>query len=162
MKPLFQTLKQNHYSSSYQQGERVSEEDLFSEMGIDFQALKKQNALYANTCAARMSLALLKSGTPISGRLKIKAGKYKDRYIEPGAKLLADQISKPTMLGKPEVYSSNEFLSKVKNRKGVVLFRKVSGGSADHIDLIEPINSMQVCHSSCYFQSKEIWFWELK
>lgn len=31
-----------------------------------------------------------------------------------------------------------------------------------HIDLIEEISSETICNSACYFESKEIWFWELK
>lgn len=39
----------------------VSGADLYAEMGIDHDDLIRQNPAYVNTCAARVSLALLKS-----------------------------------------------------------------------------------------------------
>lgn len=162
MKPLYYTLKKNHYSSSYTRAERVSEDDLYAEMGIDYKSLVQSNDQYTNTCAARMSLALLKSGVTIAGRLRIKAGNLAGRSIEPGAKLLADQLAAPARFGKPEIFTSSNVIEKIKNRRGVIFFRKIGGANVDHIDLIETINAIQVCHSNCYFQSTEIWFWELK
>lgn len=161
MKPMYAKLKSNHYSSSFARGERVSEVDLYNEMGIDFAKLKKSNPAYENTCAARMSLALLKSGVSVPGRMKIQSGPFAGRFIEPGAKLLADKLMSPTALGKPEIYSGKEASAKIKNRKGLVFFRRIGGGNVDHIDLIESINAEQVCHSNCYFQTTEVWFWEL-
>src|SRR5690606_1973742 len=141
--------------------DHVSSEDFYNEIGIDFDKLTNSNPGYINTCAARMSLALLKAGVPISGRIKIKSGKFSGRSIEPEAKLLADQLMSATLLGKPEIYRSREASTKINNRKGVVFFRKIGGVNGDHIDLIDSFNAQQLCHSNCYFNSAEVWFWEL-
>lgn len=146
MRPMYARLKSNHYSSSFARAERVTEIELYKEMGIDYDELVKSNSDYQNTCAARMSLALIKSGVEISGRMRIKSGKYAGRSIEPGAKLLADKLMSPALFGKPEVFPGNVASEKLKNRQGLVLFRKIGGGNGDHIDLIEPVNSEHVCH----------------
>lgn len=115
-----------------------------------------------NTCATRVSLALLKTGISFAGRLPVKAGPYKGKKVETGAKLLADQLMRPDVFGRPELFKPSEFLSKVGSRKGVVLFWKITGYGGGHIDLIDIQSKVAVCNSACYFQSKEIWFWELK
>jgi hypothetical protein len=163
MKPLYYTLKGNHYSSEPGSADYVSGEDLYKEMGYDLSALMAQNAGYANTCAARMSLALLKSGVSFTGRLKVKAGDHKGKLIEPGAKLLADQLYKKSVFGKATIFTdAASAAAKIGTKKGVVFFWKITGYDGGHIDLVEPATSTQVCHSHCYFNCKEVWFWELK
>lgn len=162
MSPTYATLKSNYYSSNELQSNYVSGSDLYLEMGLDHEKLIKQNSAYINTCAARVSLALLKSNVSFEGRLAIKLGKYAGKKIETGAKLLADQLKKPDVFGVPEIYKPVNFLEKIKNRKGVVLFWKITGYGGGHIDLIESSVANTVCNSGCYYQSKEIWFWPLK
>lgn len=162
MKPSFSTLKSNYYSSNELQDNYVSGADLYSELGIDQEKLIAQNPAYANTCATRVSLALLKSGVSFTGRMTIKSGKFAGRKVETGAKLLADQLKKPSIFGMPEVYTPKEFRKKLKGRKGVVLFWKITGYGGGHIDLIESTTTATVCNSGCYYQSKKIWFWPLK
>ncbi|WP_133511840.1 T6SS effector amidase Tae4 family protein [Candidatus Thiosymbion oneisti] len=162
MKVNYALLKSKHYSSDRVSSNYMSGEDVYKEIGYNLADLKKQNPAYENTCAVRMSLALIKSGVNFTGRLKIKGGPYKGRRIELGAKLLADQLMKPNIFGKPEVYKPSEFIKNVAGRKGVVLFWKVTGYGGGHIDLIDASNSVAVCNSNCYFNSKEIWFWPLK
>lgn len=162
MKPIFLTLQKNHYSSDSTNSSYVSAESLYSELGYELSALIKENPGYANTCATRMSLALLKSGVSFSGRLKIKTGDYKGKMIEPGAKLLADQLLKPTVFGKalilPDATKATDILRK---KQGVVFFWKITGYDGGHIDLIQSTDTDQLCHSHCYFDCKEVWFWEL-
>lgn len=162
MKPTFATLKSNYYSSNELQSNYVSGTDLYTEMGLDHEALIKQNPAYVNTCAARVSLALLKSNVTFVGRLTVKSGKHAGKKIETGAKLLADQLKKPEVFGMPEIYTPANFLQRIKGRKGVVLFWKISGYGGGHIDLIDSSTANAVCSSGCYYQSKEIWFWPLK
>jgi hypothetical protein len=162
MKPTYKKLKENYYSSNELAENFVDGEALYSEIGYNQEALINQNPAYVNTCATRVSLALLKSGISFTGRLTIKSGELKDKKVETGAKLLADQLMKPTIFGRPEVYKPSDFMKKIKGRKGVVLFWKITGYGGGHIDLIETINTVAVCNSNCYFNSKEIWFWELK
>ncbi|GAA6166901.1 T6SS effector amidase Tae4 family protein [Sessilibacter corallicola] len=162
MKPSFTTLKANYYSSNELLNNYVKGSDLYAEMGINHEKLIEQNPAYINTCAARVSLALLKSNISFQGRLSVKSGKFAGKKIETGAKLLADQLKRPDILGYPEIYKSNDFLANIKGRRGVVLFWKISGYGGGHIDLIDASTSTAVCSSGCYYNSKEIWFWPLK
>lgn len=161
MKPSYESLKANHYSSNKYSANFLAGEDVYKSIGYDMEQLKKQNPGYANTCAVRLSLALLKSGMTFNGRLKIKDGPHKGKMIEPGAKLLADQLARPQALGKPELIDPKDAMARLKGKKGVILFWKITGYDGGHIDLIEPAQTTQVCHSACYFSSKEIWFWPL-
>ncbi|WP_068638334.1 T6SS effector amidase Tae4 family protein [Thauera butanivorans] len=162
MKTTFATLKSNYYSSNELQGNYVSGADLYAEMGIDHDDLIRQNPAYVNTCAARVSLALLKSNVPFAGRLRIRKGPYEGRLIETGAKLLADQLAKPGVFGRPELLPPASAPSRLNGKKGVILFWKIAGYGGGHIDLIEPSTTGQVCNSGCYFQAQEIWFWPLQ
>ena len=159
MKPAYSLLKQNHYSSNDMEKNFKRPEFVYSEIGYD---INKLGSAYRNTCAVRMSLALLKTGVPFSGRLKIKAGRFKGQYIEAGAKLLADQLMRPGAFGKPKVYDDRSLFKKEAfGKKGVVLFHRITGYGGGHIDLIETATLNLVCHSSCFFQCKKIWFWQL-
>lgn len=162
MKPTYQQLKKNYYSSNELEENFVDGETLYSEIGYSQEDLIKKNPAYVNTCATRVSLALLKSGISFTGRLPIKSGKFKGKTVETGAKLLADQLMMPHIFGKPEVHKPSGFMKKIIGRRGVVLFWKITGYDGGHIDLIETLNTVSVCNSNCYFDSKEIWFWELK
>lgn len=161
-KPSFATLRSNHYSSDRSQPTRfVDGETVYKDIGYSLEDLKKQNPGYENTCAVRMSIALLRSGVEISGRLKIKSGSLKGRSIEPGAKLLADQLSRSGLLGRPQILGPTEALKKLEKKQGVIFFWKMSGYSGGHIDLIQVHNANAVCSSACYLDSREIWFWPL-
>lgn len=164
MRPLYEQLKRYHRSSLKYQPGFLSPEELFKEIGYDYQALKASNPNYENTCGVRMSLALLKNNVDFTGRFIIKDGPYKGKKIEPGAKLLADQLYKDSVFGKAEVYTDiREAGRKLRNRKGVVYFHRIAGYGGGHIDLLEPLsNNMFQCNSGCHTDSKEVWFWELK
>jgi hypothetical protein len=161
MKPTYEKLKKNYYSSNELANNFVDGESLYSEIGYSQDALIQQNPAYVNTCATRLSLALLKAGVSFDGRLKIKSGKFKNKRIETGAKLLADQLMKPHVFGKPKIYNPSEFIKNTNGKNGVVFFWKVTGYGGGHIDLVEVSNLIASCNSNCYFDSKEIWFWEL-
>ncbi len=162
MRVHYSILKSKHYSSDRMNPSYKSGEDVYKEMGYNLDNLMRQNPAYENTCAVRMSLTLIKSNINFLGRLKIKNGQHKGKLIEPGAKLLADQLMKPHVFGKPKVYKPSEFIKHITGKKGVVLFWKITGYGGGHIDLIEISNAVSVCNSNCYFNSKEIWFWELQ
>lgn len=168
---LYSTLKKNYYSSNPGSSNYKGAKDLYAEMGIDFDALLKESAAYENTCAARMSLALLKSGASFTGRLPVKSGPHKGKKIETGAKLLADQLNK--VIGKVVPYS--EKLDEIKpfyvdrakavgaltGKKGIIYFDKIDSYGGGHIDLIEPADNISVCNSGCYFACAQVWFWPL-
>lgn len=162
MKPTFQNLKKHHYSSEPSSDNYLSGAALYEEIGYKIDELIKQNAGYANTCATRMSIALIKAGVTFTGRLRIKKGTYKERKIETGAKLLADQLMLDNVFGKPEIFTNaSTAAAKIGAKKGVVFFWKITGYDGGHIDLIETSNKLQICNSHCYFNCKEVWFWEL-
>lgn len=164
MRPLYEQLKRYHRSSLKHRPGFLSPEELFKEIGYDYKKLKADNPDFENTCAVRMSLALLKNNIDFIGRIIIKDGPYKGKKIEPGAKLLADQLYKQNVFGKAEIYSDiREAGRKLRNRKGVVYFHKIVGYGGGHIDLLEPVgDNMMDCNSGCHTNCKEIWFWELK
>lgn len=79
-KPSFATLRANHDSSDRTQAARfVDGETVYKGIGYDMADLLKQSPAYENTCAVRMSLALMRSGVAINGRIKIKSGPLKGR-----------------------------------------------------------------------------------
>ncbi|WP_368300294.1 T6SS effector amidase Tae4 family protein [Kluyvera sichuanensis] len=164
MKPSFSELKRNHSSSTIGSPDFVESEDFYASIGYDKGKLGTQ---FENTCAARMSVALIKSGVKFKGRLlPIKEGKWKGWSIETGAKNLADILSQPAVFGQPKIWRDPaKFQAELGKKRGVVFFWKIdgySGGSGSHIDLIEPTSAGAICHSHCYFTCKQIWFWELR
>ena len=161
MKPAYANLKANHYSSNKYSPSFLDSDELYASLGYSLEALRKQSPDYVNTCAVRMSLALIKSGVDFIGRMKIKEGPYKGKMIEPGAKLLADQLARPTAFGRPDLIPPANAASRLSGKKGLILFWKITGYGGGHIDLIESSTTVQVCNSACYFSSKEIWFWPL-
>jgi hypothetical protein len=103
MKPTYNVLESNQYSSNEDSKDYVSREDLYTEIGYVFADLvNTRGGQYSNTCAARMSLALIKSGVEFKGRLPILAGPYKGKKIEPGANSLADELKR--IWGKPKYW----------------------------------------------------------
>lgn len=161
MKVHYSILKSKHYSSDRMSSSYKSGEDVYKEIGYSLDDLTKQNPAYENTCAVRMSLTLIKSGVVFLGRLKIKDGPYKGKTIEPGAKLLADQLARPVVFGRPDVFAPRDAIARLSGKKGIILFWKITGYGGGHIDLIEAATTVQTCNSQCYFASKEIWFWSL-
>jgi len=181
MRPLFATLKSHHHSSETSGANYKSGEDLYSDIGYDINKFIMNNSDYGNTCAARMSLALLSAGVPFTGRLEIKKGIHKGRLIETGAKLLADQLNKSSSFGKVTTVTDAKTASKLldqkkavrfidakladqslEGRQGVIFFWKFDNYSGGHIDLLEFRNRQNVCNSNCYFHvSHEVWFWPL-
>jgi len=172
MKPSYLTLKNNHYSGKSGDPSFLSGDDLYAEIGYDLNAMIADPGYgesYQNTCAARMSLALLKSGVAFTGRLKVKTGTYKGQKIEMGAIRLADELKR--IWGKPEVFvRDNKAENKLLGRKGVVFFHTITGYGGGHIDLLEPSEPLAPahdptsteCHTKCYFTCREVWFWELE
>ena len=160
MRPSFAALKANHNSSTKGVTNYLSGAALYTEIGHDIDKLMDQNSAYENTCAVRMSLALIKAGFGVRGRIKIKAGPHAGKSVEPGAKLLADQLI--TTLGRPLILTETaKAADLLRGKRGIVFFWKIAGYGGGHIDLIEPLNTTSICNSNCFFACKEVWFWEL-
>jgi len=181
MKPLYATLKAHHYSSSRSNPSYKSAENLYKDIGYDYADLIRRNSAYENTCAARMSLALIAAGVPFTGRLKIKNGTYKGRTIETGAKLLADKLNQGSSFGTVTTVANDQAAKKLldgkkavriternlalralEGRQGVIFFWKFDAYPGGHIDLLDFTTKSAVCNSNCYFhESQEYWFWPL-
>ena len=76
MKPAFIKLRENYSSVA-----AVDQAALFGEIGWE-DLIGKDS--FANTCAIRVSLALIKAGVQIKGRMAIRKGPFKGALIEPG------------------------------------------------------------------------------
>lgn len=124
------------------------------------------NPAFNDTCAVRISIALVSSGVALPGaRMTINAGPLKGKRIEPGQGKLSYLLKR--LWGKPEVFKSESAARDgIGKRSGVVSFFRIHGGGpADggHIDLVCPtLTRFSECATSCYFEALEIWFWPLK
>ena len=98
MKPLFAVLKANHM------GHQVVAPQVYDAIGHPQLALEPA---WANTCAIRMSIALIAAGMKIRtgpARLWIKIGPHKGEQVEPSQRVLSDFVAKE--IGPPEKYKS--------------------------------------------------------
>ena len=159
MKPSYSILKLGHYSSNANNPSFKEASAVYTDIGYD-PDYADRNPGYENTCAIRMSLALLSVGMVFEGRFPVKAGRFKGRSLEQGAIRLADKLRHPDLLGKPEVFLNHRgAIQKIGNRRGIVFFHTIAGYGGGHIDLYEPV---ETCNSDCYFSgAREIWFWPL-
>lgn len=153
--PLFAKLKANHMGSSYLAWQVYE--------AIGHPGLEKKPE-WANTCAVRMSVALIAAGVKIRpGRLRIKAGRFKGEMVEPGQRNLSDFLARE--IGTPEIYKGG---AKARNaiawRTGIVSFYQIhGGGNQGHIDLVSVQDWPELlCNGSCYWDSLDVWFWPLR
>ena len=155
MKPRFDKIKQ-----TYQDTHAFPREVLYQELGWGDLV---NNPAYENTCAVRISLALIKLGITLPGRLMIKAGPHKGKMIEPGQAKLSHLLARPTLLGAPEKCKMVDVHKMIGNRRGIIAFFKIpTYGNGGHIDLIAPDRGgVHVCASACYWNASEVWFWPL-
>lgn len=126
---------------------------------------------FENTCAIRMSLALLGAGFPNPGAYPVKAGKYKGRAIETRQRYLSTWLVRH--LGEPEKYASGtDAEAKVGSRHGIVSFFSIYGDqrTQGHISIIAKDrwgyylrcgNEIDGTATGCYWSSREVWFWPL-
>lgn len=154
MKPTFQNL--------FQQFPRNDKrEKLLADLGWEDLI---PNPAYENTCAIRLSVALVRAGVVLPGaRMVAKAGeKTKGQRIEPGQVKLSGILKQ--LWGAPEVYKGElDANAGIGTRRGVVSFFKTALGEGGHIDLIYPgERGYLACARSCFFVASKIWFWPLK
>jgi hypothetical protein len=157
MRPLFLPLERH-----YPRVDTVGKAELFEEIGWD-DLIK--NSGYDNTCAIRMSVALIKVGVPIRGRMAIKNGPFAGQKIEPGQANLSNMLSQKALFGAPEKFDKQSVQAGIENRRGVMSFFRIPGylgGRGGHIDIISPgAGGGMACGSGCYFNADEFWFWAL-
>ncbi len=118
---------------------------------------------FPNTCAIRMSEALVKTDSTYLDAFKSSApNKCPHSYIR-GAQDLASILAKPNVLG-PRTYGWNanpEGLApkNAKGKQGIICFMNIPGFSGQgHIDLWDK----EFAVGSDYWDAKTIWLWELK
>lgn len=81
---------------------------------------------FYNTCAIRMSLALLGAGSPPPGRWPIKAGKYKGRSIETRQRALSAWLVRK--VGQPVKFKSGQEAERaIGSQQGIVSFFSIYG-----------------------------------
>lgn len=155
MKPLFAVLKANHM------GRTMLASQVYEAIGHPAEmALKPE---WANTCAVRLSVALVAAGMRIRpGRLQILAGRFKGAMLEPGQRNLSEFLARE--IGDPEKYKSgSQAQNAIAWRHGIISFFGLHGTRQGHIDLVSVQDWAGVmCSGSCYWDSREVWFWPLK
>lgn len=146
----------------------VSREELYQWIG---HSENIADANFYNTCAVRMSLALLGAGYPNPGRYPIQAGKYKGRAIETQQVKLSAWLVRH--VGKPEEFTSGrDAEAGIADRHGIVSFFSIDGGTErqGHIAIVARDrwgqylrcgNEIDGMATGCYWQSREVWFWPL-
>lgn len=156
MRPSFQVVYQ-HYPMV---GKR---EELYPLIGWSDLS---NNPAFLDTCAIRMSMALLGAGVTLPGaRMVANEGALKGKRIEPGQARLSGILKR--IWGNPEVFRGTESgRAGIGARSGVVSFFRIHGaelGGGGHIDLLWPAGGgFHQCARSCYFAAAEIWFWQLQ
>lgn len=130
---------------------------------------KAKDPLWQNTCAIRVSLALVAAGMSIpAGLLYIKAtaGKYrqyKGRSLEIKQEALAALLNRDW--GEAEKFGAALMKDRVAGRRGVIRFLQLWGpfDPQGHIDLVAPDQwNRLACQGSCYHHAVEVWFWPLE
>lgn len=154
MKPSYSIVRRNYYLPN-----RVDRQELFAEIGHP--GLGKSPA-WVNTCAIRLSLALVKSDVVLPGHMVIQLGKYKGRRIEQNVVRLAGYLT--TLYGKPEEWDNGSDASAyIGARRGIVAFFALTGpiDDSNHIDLVSPTESSSKCANACYWRATKFQFWQL-
>jgi hypothetical protein len=161
-RPLYAVLAANYPRKPHDGVRGMDTAALYESIGHPEYA---QNMYMANTCAVRVSLALVAAGVPITpGHMTVKAGKYAGRRIEQGQMNLSKFLLRH--LGEPERFASGYDASvKIGQRRGIVsFFHLASAADAQgHIDLVEPATQWELkCAGACYWSAHEVWFWPLR
>lgn len=118
---------------------------------------------WENTCAVRMSLALLGAGFHFpTGFLTIHAGRHRGERVEIKQEVLAKHLT--STWGEPEKFGAALLRERVGDRHGVIRFVGLWGpyDPQGHIDLIcHDAHHRLACEGGhVYVQAVECWFWE--
>jgi hypothetical protein len=129
------------------------------------------NPNFENTCAIRMSLALLGAGFPNPGIYPVKAGQFKGRAIETKQRKLSNWLVH--QLGQPEKYNDGqEAQKKIGARHGIISFFHLHGPTDNqgHIAIVA-LDRWQTFRcgtekdsspTGCFWGAVEVWFWPLR
>ena len=156
IKPPYAVLR-----SKYPDRRSVSAEEIYMWIGHPDLAT---TVGWENTCALRMSLALVRSGVHVApGRLRVTAGECKGHMLEPGQAALSRFLLRAW--GVPEKYDSGPAANTgIGRRRGVISFYHLWGefDQQGHIDLVAPGDWGPTCEEDCYWSSTKVWFWPLR
>jgi hypothetical protein len=149
-------------SAAFPRKDKVSMPALYESIGHPEYAT---DGRMVNTCAVRMSMALVAAGVPISpGNITVQAGKNAGRRLESGQARLAKVLQR--LWGAPERYHSGPAARKaVAGRRGVISFHHLwnAADPQGHIHLASPDRWGDVeCADDYYGKSTDVWFWPLK
>ncbi len=158
MKPMYASLV-----SVYPSRHTVPPAALFAEIGWQQPAEAKRDA---DTCALRVSLALVRAGARIPGRVNVSSGRFKGQRIESGQTRLSLLLTHPTLLGRPEVYQDGARAEAgIGQRRGIVSYwcRQPGQRQRGQIDIVGPDAEETLgCGLPCYREAAEVWFWPLR
>lgn len=127
---------------------------------------------FDNTCAVRLSLALLGTGFSNPGTYHVLDGKYKGRTIETRQRILSNWLVQH--LAVPEKYAGGSAAKDgIGTRHGIISFFKLHGPTDNqgHIDIVMPdrwgyfrcgFENEDAQIYACYWDAVEVWFWPLK
>jgi len=154
MKPSFM-----HLSQAYDRYQAMDTASLYKEIGWTDVIGKDA---WANTCAVRLSLALLHCGVPLIGRFAIHSGPLKGQLIEIVQNRLSDQLIR--LFGAPEIFGHAEARKNnyrdLFGKTGVISFMRIPDYAGGHIDLAD-YRQDWLCRRACYFDASSIRFWSL-
>lgn len=154
MMPNFDVLRKHHM------GREVDPDQVYIAIGLP--ADMALDPTWANTCAIRMSVALISTGIRIRpGSLTIKDGPFKGKMVQASQRRLSEFLIQE--LGAPEKYRSGPEAEKgIGARRGIVSFFRIAGRNQGHIDLVSIQDWPKIhCSVHCYWDAEEAWFWPL-
>lgn len=158
MRPMYASLV-----SSYPSRQAVPPAALFEEIGWD---QPSRSSSEADTCAVRVSLALVRAGARIPGRVNVSRGPFKGQRIEPLQTRLSLLLTHASLLGRPEIYHGGALAEAgIGQRRGIVSYwrRDAGGRSEGHIDIVGPDAAETLgCGLVCYRDAADVWFWPLR
>ena len=158
MRPMYASLVRGYPSHH-----AVPPSALCEEIGWDEEALSGAGA---DTCAVRVSLALVRAGARIPGKVNVSRGRFKGQRIEPAQTRLSLLLTHPSLLGRPEIYHGGVLAEAgIGQRRGIVSYWcRQSGMRAEgHIEIVGPdAAEVMGCGLPCYREASEIWFWPLR
>lgn len=153
-------LNYANFSNAYRRYAALDKENLFSTLGW---ADKAGSFGHVRNGAVLTSLALLSSGVPLSGSLRIDGGKLAGGKAFNGANRLADWLSVRHQA--PEILSLDKGLAEVAyqlfGRRGIVAFIQGSGPQGGLIGLLDGRNAGAMCCAAELKHPIEVRFWPL-
>lgn len=153
-------LNYAHFSKAYRRYAAMGKDGVFSTLGWSEKAGTSGHVLNG---AVLTSLALLSSGVPLGGSVRIEAGPLQGSKVFNGANRLADWLSARHDL--PEILPLDKGLGELADqlfgRRGIVAFIQASGPQGGLIGLLDGRNAGTVCRTAVLKHPIEVRFWPL-